>query len=103
MGGSFNANPTFVRSTSDPGSPQPDRLTHAQRAISLAEFLLGGAIVIGHNVYHVIPNEVPILVVLGLISLACGLGVGSHRLRLASLLAKNNLVRSGSGRHQNSA
>ena len=69
LGGSLNANATFVRSTSDPGSPQPDRLTLAQRAISLAEFLLGGAIVIGHNVYQVIPNEVPILFVLGLISL----------------------------------
>ncbi len=40
-----------------------------QRWISLAEFVLGAAIVIGHNVYHVIPNEVPILFVLGLISL----------------------------------
>jgi hypothetical protein len=42
----------------------------------LAEFLLGGAIVIGHNVYHVIPNEVPILVVLGLISLRVRVGGG---------------------------
>jgi membrane protease YdiL (CAAX protease family) len=40
----------------------------AQRWFSLAEFALGGAIVIGHNVYHVIPNEVPILFVIGLIS-----------------------------------
>ena len=40
-----------------------------QRWFSLAEFLLGSAIVIGHNVYHVIPNEVPILFVLGLISI----------------------------------
>jgi membrane protease YdiL (CAAX protease family) len=45
------------------------RLTPAQRSISLAEFVIGGAIVIGHNVYHVIPNEVPILFVIGLISL----------------------------------
>ena len=45
------------------------RLTDGQRWISCAEFLLGAAIVIGHNVYHVIPNEVPILFVLGLISL----------------------------------
>jgi hypothetical protein len=45
------------------------RLTPAQRWISLAEFVIGAAIVIGHNVYHVIPNEVPILFVLGLISL----------------------------------
>ena len=37
----------------------------------MAEFILGSAIVIGHNVYHVIPNEVPILFVIGLISLRC--------------------------------
>jgi hypothetical protein len=30
---------------------------------------VGSAIVIGHNVYHLIPNEVPILFVLGLLSL----------------------------------
>jgi uncharacterized protein len=43
-------------------------LSPAQRWYSLAELILGGAIVIGHNVYHVIPNEVPILFVMGLIS-----------------------------------
>jgi len=43
--------------------------TQTQRWISLAEFVLGGAIVIAYNVFHVIPNEVPILFVLGLISL----------------------------------
>ena len=45
------------------------RLTRAQRWLSLAEFVLGTAIVIGHNVYRVIPNEVPILFVIGLVSL----------------------------------
>jgi len=50
--------------------PFPEiRLTRAQRLISLAEFVLGSAIVVGHNVYHVVPNEVPILFVIGLISL----------------------------------
>src|SRR5207245_10105979 len=50
--------------------PFPEiRLTRAQRLISLAEFVLGSAIVLGHNVYHVVPNEVPILFVIGLISL----------------------------------
>jgi membrane protease YdiL (CAAX protease family) len=44
-------------------SPSPK-----QRWISLGEFLLGSVIVIGHNVYHVIPNEVPILFVIGLVS-----------------------------------
>jgi uncharacterized protein len=46
----------------------PTDLSAGQRWLSLAEFAVGGAIVIGHNVYHVIPNEVPILFVLGLIS-----------------------------------
>ena len=39
-----------------------------RRALSACEFLLGAGIVIGHNVFHVLPNEVPILVLLGLIS-----------------------------------
>lgn len=48
---------------------RPPSLNARNRWLSLAEFILGAAIVIGHNVYHVIPNEVPILFVLGLISL----------------------------------
>ena len=48
---------------------QGRRLTPTQRWLSLAEFVVGSAIVVGHNVYHVIPNEVPILFVIGLISL----------------------------------
>jgi membrane protease YdiL (CAAX protease family) len=48
---------------------QPKRLTPMQRGLSLAELIVGGAIVIGHNVYRLIPNEVPILFVLGLLSL----------------------------------
>ena len=43
-------------------------LTPVQRWVSFAELLLGSAIVIGHNVYHRVPNEVPILFVLGLVS-----------------------------------
>ena len=39
------------------------------RIVSGAELVLGAAIVIGHNVFHVVPNEVPILVVLGLASM----------------------------------
>lgn len=35
---------------------------------SACELLLGASIVIGHNVYRVLPNEVPILFVLGLLS-----------------------------------
>ena len=44
------------------------RLKPGQRWLSFAEFMVGTLIVIGHNVYHVIPNEVPILFVLGLVS-----------------------------------
>lgn len=43
-------------------------LTPAQRALSFAEFAIGAAIVIGHNVFHVVPNEVPILFVLCILS-----------------------------------
>jgi membrane protease YdiL (CAAX protease family) len=43
-------------------------LTRSNRWISLLEVLLGAFIVIGHNVFHVIPNEVPILFVLFWIS-----------------------------------
>ncbi|HEY4127149.1 MAG TPA: CPBP family intramembrane glutamic endopeptidase [Gammaproteobacteria bacterium] len=39
------------------------------RIFSAGEFLLGAAIVIGHNVFRVLPNEVPILFVLGIVSL----------------------------------
>jgi membrane protease YdiL (CAAX protease family) len=39
------------------------------RWISAAELLLGAAIVIGHNVFRVVPNEVPILFVAGLLSM----------------------------------
>ena len=38
------------------------------RWLSLAEFVVGGAIVIAHNVFKLIPNEVPILFVLALLS-----------------------------------
>jgi membrane protease YdiL (CAAX protease family) len=49
-------------------APQGSGPTSAQRWLSFAEFLVGGAIVIGHNVYHVLPNEVYLLVVIGLVS-----------------------------------
>ncbi len=39
-----------------------------RRTLSACEFLLGAGIVIGHNVYHLLPNEVPILFLLGLLS-----------------------------------
>lgn len=40
-----------------------------RRILSLLEFAVGSGVVIGHNVFHILPNEVPILVVLGWISL----------------------------------
>src|SRR5207302_10969154 len=40
----------------------------AWRLFSASELLVGAVIVIGHNVFHVVPNEVPILFVLGLVS-----------------------------------
>ena len=39
------------------------------RLLSSAEFIFGAAIVIGRNVFRVLPNEVPILFVLGVVSL----------------------------------
>ncbi len=47
----------------------PTRLTAPQRALSLVELAVGAGIVIGHNVFHVVPNEVPILFVLGILSI----------------------------------
>src|SRR5438445_13457370 len=44
-------------------------LSPAKRRFSLAELTLGSAIVIGHNVYHLIPNEVHIFFVFALILL----------------------------------
>jgi membrane protease YdiL (CAAX protease family) len=44
-------------------------LSSRGRFLSLVEFVVGGFIVIGHNVLHILPNEVPILIVIGWISL----------------------------------
>jgi membrane protease YdiL (CAAX protease family) len=38
------------------------------RLLSALEFLLAAAVVLGHNIWHVVPNEVPILMVAGLVS-----------------------------------
>jgi hypothetical protein len=43
-------------------------LSSRGRLLSLVEFVLGAFIVIGHNVFRILPNEVPILFVLGWIS-----------------------------------
>src|SRR5260370_42150816 len=66
---SIHAAETLAPSAADSSPLRGNGLTPTQRWISLVEFAVGSAIVIGHNVYHVIPNEVPILFVIGLISL----------------------------------
>lgn len=53
-------------SRADAGPPSAPR---GGRLLSLGEFALGGAIVIAHNVFHAVPNEVPILFVLGILSI----------------------------------
>jgi membrane protease YdiL (CAAX protease family) len=50
------------------GIPFPSWNPLASRALSALELLLGAFVVIGHNVFHIVPNEVIILAVLGLIS-----------------------------------
>lgn len=45
------------------------KLSPSFRALSFVEFAVGAAIVVGHNVFHVVPNEVPILFVLGIASI----------------------------------
>jgi membrane protease YdiL (CAAX protease family) len=51
------------------GIPFPSANPAASRALSAFEFCFGAFIVIGHNVFHIVPNEVIILSVLGLISI----------------------------------
>jgi uncharacterized protein len=54
------------------GLPETPNLPHdpiSSRLFSASEFLLGAFIVIGHNVFHVVPNEVIVLCVLGSISI----------------------------------
>jgi membrane protease YdiL (CAAX protease family) len=42
--------------------------------LAAIELFVGGAAVVGHNAFHVLPNEVPILVVLALVSRRLALG-----------------------------
>ena len=49
-------------------TPFPSTNPFASRALSAFELLFGAFIVIGHNVFHVVPNEVIVLCVLGLLS-----------------------------------
>jgi membrane protease YdiL (CAAX protease family) len=52
-----------------PEVPFPSANPPASRVLSAVEFLFGAFIVIGHNVFHIVPNEVIVLFVLGLISI----------------------------------
>ncbi len=68
MNGSSQISESIARKENCPVPPPTRQLAPSQRWLSLAELALGSAIVIGHNVYHLVPNEVPILFVLGLLS-----------------------------------
>ena len=52
-----------------PAWPSHGELTDRARWLSLLEVVLGAFVVIGHNIFHIVPNEVPILFVLFWISL----------------------------------
>jgi CAAX protease family protein len=51
----------------DPSCPSAS--ASASRVLSALEFLFGAFIVIGHNVFHIVPNEVIVLCVVGLVSI----------------------------------
>jgi hypothetical protein len=50
-------------------TPFPSNSPLISRGLSAIELALGAFIVIAHNVFHVVPNEVIVLSVLGLISI----------------------------------
>lgn len=50
-------------------TPPSHSNSSGSRLFSALELLLGAFIVVGHNVFHIVPNEVPILFVLGLVSI----------------------------------
>jgi hypothetical protein len=49
--------------------PFPSANPFASRVLSAAELLFGVFLVIGHNVFHIVPNEVIVLCVIGLVSI----------------------------------
>jgi membrane protease YdiL (CAAX protease family) len=49
-------------------SALPYETPYSRPGVAAAELLLGAGVVIGHNVLHILPNEVPILVAVGLLS-----------------------------------
>ena len=52
-----------------PSISLPARLAPRARWFSLLEFAVGVFVVLGHNIFRILPNEVPILFVLGWVSL----------------------------------
>jgi membrane protease YdiL (CAAX protease family) len=60
---------------------ETNSLTARQRGVSFAEALLGTFLVIGHNVFHIVPNEVPFLFALFWISF----GIRERGLKLPGL------------------
>jgi len=52
-----------------PSTSLPATLAPRARWFSLLEFAVGVFVVVGHNIFRILPNEVPILFVLGWISL----------------------------------
>ena len=50
-------------------TPFPSTNPVVSRTLSAFELLFGAFIVIGHNVFHIVPNEVIILSILGLASI----------------------------------
>jgi hypothetical protein len=52
-----------------PSALSSPRLTQRARLLSLLECAFGVFFVLGHNIFHILPNEVPILFILGWISL----------------------------------
>jgi membrane protease YdiL (CAAX protease family) len=68
---------------------EPALLTATQRTISLAEVLLGAFLVIGHNVFRIVPNEVPFLFALFWISF----GIREHGWKRLGLMLPNSWTR----------
>src|SRR5215468_6276089 len=52
-----------------PSTSLPATLAPRARWFSLLEFAVGVFVVVGHNIFRILPNEVPILFILGWISL----------------------------------
>jgi hypothetical protein len=96
MNASISANTTAVTGGTAV-SLQAQRPSAGQRWISFGEFLLGSAIVIGHNVYRVVPNEVPILFVFALISFRLRDGWNALGLRWPVSWRRTVLIALGAG------